>query len=309
MRKTCVTLLTLLICVQVCAHGPLYPRIKGVDAQKKAWPWMVSLHTSNSHFCGGSLISSQWVLSAAHCFVRKDGTDMDVASILVYLGKLKQHITKRKEKTRDVDNIYIHHLYNRLTYDGDNDIALLHLSSPVTFNDYISPVCLVKSGSDFPAGTSSRIIGWGQIAHKVDLAPPGTLQEAEVFLEDDIDCQTQLNTYINQLNSLKKKTYIKYTTNMICARNSAGVTAKYCGDSGSPIMSEHCSKWVQFGISSYSFKCRPNTPGVYTRVSHYEQWIKDTIQNNQDFPQFVNVNDQCPHSGKKSKTNKWCCCL
>jgi len=91
---------------------------------------------------------------------------MDVTSILVYLGKLKQHITKRKEKTRDVDNIYIHHLYNRLTYDGDNDIALLRLADPVTFNDYISPVCLVQSGSDFPAGTSSRIIGWGQIAHK-----------------------------------------------------------------------------------------------------------------------------------------------
>jgi len=61
----------------------------------------------------------------------------------------------------------------------------------------------------------------------VNLALPGTLQEAEVFLEDDIDCQNQLNAYIIQLKSLKKITYIKYTTNMICAKNSAGLAAAF----------------------------------------------------------------------------------
>lgn len=62
----------------------------------------------------------------------------------------------------------------------------------------------------------------------VNLAYPGTLQEAEVFVEEDIDCETQLNTYINEKNSLAKQTNKIYSKNMICARNSDGVTAKYC---------------------------------------------------------------------------------
>jgi len=60
-------------------------------------------------------------------------------------------------------------------------------------------------------------------------------------------------------------------------------------------MSEHCSKWVQFGINSWSFKTRSNTlPNVFTRVSQYEQWIKNTIPNKNEFPQFVNLKDPCP---------------
>ncbi|CAM4572205.1 unnamed protein product [Leuciscus chuanchicus] len=129
----------------------------------------------------------------------------------------------------------------------------------VKFNDYIRPLRLVAHGSDFPAGTSSRIIGWGQTAHGVNLAYPGTIQTMSVKIH--------------------------------CIFTHLILDLFFClmfGDSGGPMMSEYCTKWVQSGISSWSFKCSPNTPGVYTRVSHYEKWIKDTIKNQQDFPQFVN---------------------
>lgn len=175
----------------VCAYGPLYPRIAGVDAKEKAWPWMVSLHNPTCHFCGGSLISSQWVLSAAHCFIRlepyqhiqciyrdfknlsfvialalflfyrDDGTIKNENSILVYLGKMTRHEQNKNEIVRNVQRIYPHIHFSRVT--AINDIALLHLSSLVSFDDYIRPLCLVAHGSDFPR-TSSRIIGWGQTA-------------------------------------------------------------------------------------------------------------------------------------------------
>lgn len=51
----------------------MHPRVAGGnDAEKKAWPWIVSLHDPTCHLCGGTVISSEWVLSAAHCFIRSE---------------------------------------------------------------------------------------------------------------------------------------------------------------------------------------------------------------------------------------------
>ncbi|XP_057186475.1 chymotrypsinogen B-like [Triplophysa rosa] len=170
MWKTCVTL-ALLTCVQVCAHGPMHPRVAGGDdAKKKAWPWMVSLHDPTCHFCGGSLISSEWVLSAAHCFIGA-GYKVSEKSIRVYLGKMTQREENKNEVFKEVQKIYTHDLYNAKT--ADNDIALLHLSSPVdlkTFwgneNKHICLVSLLAQGRDFPPDTRSMIIGWGKIKHR-----------------------------------------------------------------------------------------------------------------------------------------------
>ncbi|XP_051986311.1 transmembrane protease serine 9-like [Xyrauchen texanus] len=277
-RLACFTLV-LLQCVtgslsqlNVCGQAPLNSRIVGgLDAPEGAWPWQVSLHSSTygGHFCGGSLINSEWVLTAAHCF-----NSVSISTLQVYLGKSTQQGVNANEIKRNVTQVITHPSYNSNT--NDNDITLLHLSSPVTFNDYIRPVCLAAQNSVFAAGTSSWITGWGDVTSGVSLSAPGTLQETMVLVVDNSQCNNLLGAG-------------SVTNNMICAGLLQGGKDTCQGDSGGPMVSQHCSVWVQSGITSWGYGCAdPNTPGVYTRVSQYQSWIMNTI--NQNLPGFINFN-------------------
>lgn len=129
-----------------------------------------------------------------------------MATLLLYLGKSTQQGNNPNEITRTVNNIIAHPTYNRNGYD--NDIALLHLSSPVTFNDYIQPVCLAAQNSNFPSGTKGWVTGWGQIGVGIFLPPPGILQEVEVEVYDNNRCNNRCRGAI--------------TNNMICAGTQQG---------------------------------------------------------------------------------------
>uniref|UniRef100_A0A673CRY1 Si:dkey-32n7.7 n=1 Tax=Sphaeramia orbicularis TaxID=375764 RepID=A0A673CRY1_9TELE len=238
-----------LVWFAVCGITPLNNRIVGgEDAPAGSWPWQVSLQVFGRHICGGSLISREWVMSAAHCFSR--------LVILIYFS-------------RTVATIILHPNYDINT--NDNDIALLRLSSPVTFTDYIRPVCLAASDSVFNSGTDSWVTGWGDKA--VSLPFPGTLQEVEVPVLGNRQC--------NCLNGVGT-----VTDNMICAGLLEGGKDSCQGDSGGPMVSKQGSVWVQSGIVSFGFGCaRPNLPGVYSRVSQYESWISSHITSDQ--PGFV----------------------
>ncbi|KAF7711969.1 hypothetical protein HF521_000980 [Silurus meridionalis] len=155
-RFQCVAV-ALLLCLQgslsqldVCGRAPFNTRIVGGQSSSEGgWPWQVSLQSPdyNGHFCGGTLINKDFVLTAAHCFSRCNSGDGSPS-------------------------------YNSATQN--NDIALLRLNSSVNFTDYIRPVCLAGQGSSFPDKTSCWITGWGSIASGVQLPAPGVLQEAMV---------------------------------------------------------------------------------------------------------------------------------
>ncbi|XP_051740874.1 serine protease 27-like [Ctenopharyngodon idella] len=275
-RLTCMALL---ICgkgclshLNVCGRPRLKTRIVGgVDAPEGAWPWQVSLHSPKykGHFCGGSLISSEWVLSAAHCFA-----SVSTTNLLVYLGRRTQQGDHDHEISSSVSTLVIHPSYNSDTYN--NDIALLHLSSSVNFTNYIRPVCLAAENSIFPSGTSSWITGWGQTAAGVNLSYPGTLQETVVPVVINSQCNDLLGAGV-------------ITDNMMCAGLLQGGKDTCQGDSGGPLVSQQCSVWVQSGIISRGHDCgQPNEPGVYTRVSQYQQWIMTST--GQNLPGFVTFN-------------------
>ncbi|XP_072539162.1 serine protease 27-like [Salminus brasiliensis] len=276
-RSECVVLVLVLVLYatgsfaqsNVCGRSPLNPRVVGGQAASPgAWPWQVSLQRSvyGSHFCGGSLINKDWVLTAAHCF-----TDTDTSNLVVYLGKQTLEGPNPNQVQRRVRQVIRHPNYVSAT--NDNDITLLRLDTSVTFTNYIIPVCLAASGSSFPAGTKSWITGWGNIAEGVPLPSPGQLQEAQVPIVDS-----------NQCAKLMKSA--KITSNMICAGLRQGGKDTCQGDSGGPMVSKKGSVWIQSGVTSFGFGCaQPNLPGVYTRVTQYQSWISKTLK--QNLPGFV----------------------
>ncbi|KAL7850290.1 hypothetical protein SRHO_G00196390 [Serrasalmus rhombeus] len=252
--------------LNVCGVAPLNTRIVGgQDASPGSWPWQVSLQDNDGH-CGGSLINSNWVLTAAHCF-----PSSDASQVTVYLGMQALSSSNPNSVFRSVSQVIVHPNYSSST--NDNDIALLQLNSSVTFTNYIKPVCLAAARSTFFNGTLTWVTGWGNIAGGVSLPSPGTLQEVQVPIVGNRKC--------NCLYGVGN-----ITDNMMCAGLLAGGKDSCQGDSGGPLVSKQSGVWVQAGIVSFGKGCAlPNYPGVYTRVSQYQDWINQQITSNQ--PGFV----------------------
>ncbi|XP_077386677.1 polyserase-2-like [Festucalex cinctus] len=259
LTSTLVLLLLFTECgaqIDVCGQVKAQTRIVGgAVASPGDWPWQVSLHTFGRHFCGASLINNQWLLSAAHCFARPK-------PVKAFLGRQSQEGSNPNEEFRRITRIIIHANYNPHTLD--NDVALLKLSSPVNFTDFIRPVCLAAQNSTFFTGTESWVTGWGDIDWEVPLPSPQNLMEVEVPVVGNRQC----NRDYNPKNTI--------TDNMICAGLRKGGKDACRGDSGGPMVSKQGSQWLLSGVVSFGRGCaEPEKPGVYARVSRYQDWISN----------------------------------
>ncbi|XP_026108469.1 trypsin-1-like [Carassius auratus] len=260
--------------VSLCGRAPLNNKIVGGEnATAGSWPWQVSIHFSYmgmdyGHFCGGTLINKDWVLSAAHCF-----QGFNASYIVMYFGRLNQFGSNPYETNRTASQIINHPNFNISNFD--NDIALINLSSSVNFSDYIKPVCLAAAGSVFGGGTESWVTGWGTLQSN-GTQLPNTLQQVMIPVVNNSACA---NAY-GGVN-------ISITSNMICAGliNQGGKDSCQ-GDSGGPMASKKSSLWIQSGVVSFGRGCAdPKYPGVYARVSEYQDWITSYTGSNP--PGFV----------------------
>ena len=134
---------------------PMSERIVGgFEAEPNQWPWEVALFIDNAWFCGGSLISENYVLTAAHC--------VDGASYFDVLAGA--HNVRESSEPHRVEitsyNGWTHPHWN--PNDLSADIGLIELPSPVDFNDYIKPVCLPAAGDTADEGDLITCVGWGK---------------------------------------------------------------------------------------------------------------------------------------------------
>ncbi|KAK5868980.1 hypothetical protein PBY51_009946 [Eleginops maclovinus] len=234
--------------------------VGGQDTEPGEYPWQVSLHIKGyGHVCGASIISQRWLVTAAHC-VQDDGKTKysQPGTWEAYLGLHTQRKIDSDVVKKNLKRIISHPNYNAYTFD--NDIALMELDSPVTYSDYIQPICLPSSQHNFPTASTVWITGWGATREGGFAAT--ILQKAQVRIINPSVCNDLMAGQI--------------TSRMFCAGVLTGGVDACQGDSGGPLTSPSGSRNFLAGVVSWGDGCaRRNKPGIYTTVTKFRGWIKE----------------------------------
>jgi len=249
--------------------------VGGEEAITHGWPWQVIIYRDNSaenglkkgsgaelvQHCGGSIISKDYILTAAHCiFILETGQRLTKEELVFSVGRHDLHATEPGSQTFKAQWIKVHGGYK--WPDLKDDIAIVKVKNgPIVMSKSVRSVCIPNEAPK--VGQVCCVTGWG-------------------LTEDDTSSQflKQVSVPITSEEYCAEKYMVKYqmkvTNNQICAggkdkKDSCG------GDSGGPLVCRKGNIWYLAGIVSYGpEECGlDGFPGVYTRVAQYRDWIKE----------------------------------
>jgi len=240
-----------------CGIENVFEKVVGGDeATPHQFPWLVALfvHSNDGDwFCSSSLISEEWVLTAAHC------ADSAV-SARVIIGAHNVDDPENEAQEIKANEFIVHEQWS---WDNlHNDLALVHLSQPAVLSDTVRTSCLPELNVGSLVGEKATVTGWGKPSDESNSKSPVLRYYKGVPIIDNDTCQRYYGEAIN--------------AGSICI-DTTGSHGVCNGDSGGPLnhFQEEFGKYEQVGIASFVSDggCENEYPHGFTRVSHYLEWI------------------------------------
>ncbi|AKT43110.1 trypsin-like serine protease [Chondromyces crocatus] len=251
-------------------------------------PWQVSIQSSSgSHFCGGSVLNANWIVTAQHCI--EGAASYNVAapgSMRVAAGASKLSGMNSSGQIRQIEQVIPYPGYSDASLG--KDIALIKLSSPLTLNGTTVKAIALATPADASAGltnagVSANVSGWGTL--RSGGSSPDTLQAVNVPIVSNATASSLYGTTIS--------------ADQIAAGDTTNGGKDACqGDSGGPFTVAKGSDRILAGVVSWGNGCADRRyPGLYARVSTFESWLNSTSSST-----FNQVTNQ---TGLSGASNSW----
>lgn len=274
------------------SSSTISPRISyGKTAKRGAWPSQVLLITGYKDYnvCGGSIISEEWVLTAAHCVRSEvDGKKVNPLRYKLQLGAYDRKNQDRTEVYRKISKIVLHPMYE--TQNHSHDMALIKMNAPINFTKkeyrHLRPICLDLHGIDI---TNKRcfLTGFGRLGEPYfKLGFPRKLQQIEMKTFNQTECARIHNEYFEIEDSKEEVTDLQFcmvSKDTHYWHNSVGGGCD--GDSGSPLQCKNNNAWYQVGVAWSGTNCDLQ-PTVFQKVHKYADFIEKTT--NYRLPTYCN---------------------
>ena len=221
------------------------------------WNWMVLMRFNGRFFCGASLINSRWLLTAAHCT-----SDRTSEPLTVELGIHDQYSPESWVVSRNIERIINHPSYAPVS--KRNDVALLKMSSRVSYGIMVGPVCLAAPENNY-VGQYATATGWGTLYSGGPVSQ--YLRQVDLLVRSDDECMSEVaSIFVNPAT-------------MLCAGKKGDNIDTCQGDSGGPlVVLESNGRYAQVGVTSWGLGC--GDVGVYSRLQVYVPWIASQIKDN-----------------------------